>query len=193
MKIQFFVLLVILAIAGLPAASGQGSVAPVCIENWEGYCYFSEFLYEEPQDAGLYESNTVQDAFALEGKKSRMITWQLKGKGKYFGWGVDLTQGDTAKGFNASNVVAIYFKIKLNSGDETFKINIKDMQGTQPGLSSISFLSNTTQIQEVKIPIQRFGTAVNLGSLKDINLSFDRANASRKGSIVIDDFKFIYQ
>ena len=113
--------------------------SPICIENWEGYCTFSEFLYDEPIGCGMQITKILSNTFALEGEHSRTITWDLK-KGKYCGWGVDLTQGDPDNGFVATNVKYIYFKVKLGSGDEVFKINIKDTDNVQPGISSISFL-----------------------------------------------------
>lgn len=170
------------------AASSQ---APLCIENWEGHSTFSEFLFEEPPGTVITGGGIVNGAFALEGDRARSIMWDLR-QGHYFGWGIDLTQG-APNGFTATNVKAISFKIKLGTGEEKFRLNIKDTRGIQPGINSIAFLDRSTEVQSVRIEMRRFGSAVNLASLRDINFQFDRATASMMGNMVIDDFRFEYE
>lgn len=166
--------------------------APVCIENWEGDSYFSEFLYEHPRGSQIYKSTIVKGGDAIEGNASRRISWDLS-KGEYFGWGVNLTEGDPDQGFDAANAKFLVFSVELGNGDEFFKVNIKDTNNKQSGVLVEVYLQRTGNTEVIKIPMEKFGRRVNRASLRDVNLSFDETDASMNGNIVIDDFKFIFK
>ena len=165
--------------------------APICLENWEGECPFNTFIYNDPVDKQLCDQVRVRNA-PIEGNTSLQVNWNLKG-GNFCGIGIDLTQGSVDEGFNASQLHALSFKIKLTNGDERFSIAIKDMDDIQPRISSDAYIDRTTDKQEITIPLIKFGKKVDLTNLRDVNFSFSKATASKKGSIIIDDFKFVYK
>jgi hypothetical protein len=165
--------------------------APICLENWEGECPFNTFIYNNPEGKQLCDQTRISSA-PLEGSTSLQVNWNLAG-GRFCGLGIDLTQGSEDEGFDASLLHALSFQIKLIKGNEQFSIAIKDMAGIQPRISSDAYLSKTTNTQVVTIPLIKFGPKVDLTNLRDVNFSFSKATASKKGSIIIDDFKFVYK
>ena len=183
-----YIISIVAGIFILPVSNLQ-SQAPVCIENFENECDFTWFIYEEPKNAQCYQASEIQGSDVLDGNVSLQISWNLANC-NYFGWGVDLTNGDAAHGYDASRADTLSFEIKLSTGDEKFRINIKDTDNTQRGLSSELFVEQSNRPQVVKIPMSRFHRRVNRVSLKDINFSFSSSTASIQGNILIDDLKF---
>lgn len=165
--------------------------APICIENFENECDFTWFIYETPSNSQCFQSSEIQGSNVLEGNTSLYISWNLKNC-DFWGWGVDLTNGDSSQG-HPIMADTLSFIIKLANGNEKFRINLKDTDNNQRGLSSELFIQPHTSSQVVKIPIKRFHRKVNRASLKDINFSFSNSTASTQGNIIIDDLKFEFK
>lgn len=171
----------------------KGQPAPLCIENFENYCDFTYFQYqEEPVKTPCFQSTEISGPDVLEGNTSLRISWNLSNC-NYFGWGVDFTAGNQLHGYTVNNEDTLSFLIKLTNGNEKFRINFKDTDNNQRGFSSELFVQPHTKVQLVKIPISRLHRSVSRASLKDINFAFSSSTASIQGNIIIDDFKHIFK
>ena len=166
--------------------------APLIVENWEGDGTFKEISYQQSNnDDDIADITEVEGNSAINGARSLRMKWRIK-NGEYFYWGVDLRQGST-DGLDVGEAQFLSFKVVLETGKEKFEIKIKDTNGINPGISSRSFLDQNTSIQTVKVPLARFGNRVDLYSLENISLDFDRSTAIKAGSIIIDDVQFEFE
>jgi hypothetical protein len=161
---------------------------PTVIYNFEGGTPFNEFLYFGPGNdvdvqTDICTKRTDMDC-AIEGRHARWFQWNL-GPTEYFGWGVDM------RGFNARPYNFLVFYVKGANGGERFKVKIKDKNGLEIGLSSLSYGDIGTAWQQIVVPLKDFTLADNnlqLGSLENINIGFNTLDSGSTGKLSIDYF-----
>lgn len=114
------------------------------------------------------------------------LTYAMSGEGSG-GWGIHWANAPEGY-FDASGFSDLVFWVKGTSGGETFQIGLKDTSGREVKVESQSLvIVSSSDWRPVRVPLSEF-TDVNLASVENVNLGFNRNHGS--GIICIDDIVF---
>jgi len=168
----------------------DNKLAPIPIIDFDGTTPYDDFVYSGPDGVRVdYEVilNVKGLRYIKQEKTSRKLRWCLK-FGEYFGWGVDLRDGNV--GFDTRGAKYLTFWVIGQKGDERFQIKMKDITGTERSLKSNFYRKDLKEWVFFKIPLKDFGSTIDLSRLENVNLGFNNRISGRSGCIYIDDFKF---
>jgi hypothetical protein len=166
----------------------NSKTAPIPIIDFEGTSPYNEFCYFGPNEVDHESSLFNNDPrYIKQGSYSHLLKWNLK-EGQYFGWGVDLKQADEA--FDTRKANFLTFWVIGVEGGQRFHIKLKDINGLEVPLNSHNYVRVSKEWQKVSVPLRDFGRKIDLSSLENVNLGFDRIVSNENGCIYIDDFAF---
>jgi hypothetical protein len=114
------------------------------------------------------------------------LTYAMSGQGSG-GWGIHWIKAPEGY-LDVSGFSELVLWVKGTSGGETFQIGLKDTSGREVKVESQELvIATSSEWRPARVPLGEF-TGVNLASIENLNLGFNRNHGS--GTICIDDIVF---